>query len=32
MQNVDRSLSAVARQDDELWLSWRPEDIQPLAD
>jgi spermidine/putrescine ABC transporter ATP-binding subunit len=32
VQNVGRSLSAVARQDDELWLSWRPEDIQPLAD
>jgi spermidine/putrescine ABC transporter ATP-binding subunit len=32
VQNVGRSLSAVARRDDELWLSWRPEDIQPLAD
>ncbi len=32
VQNVGRSLSAVARQDEELWLSWRPEDIHPLAD
>jgi len=32
VQNLDRSLSAVARENDELWLSWRPEDVQPLAD
>jgi spermidine/putrescine ABC transporter ATP-binding subunit len=32
VQNVGRSLSAVAREGDELWLSWRPEDVQPLAD
>ncbi len=32
VQNIDRSLSAVARENDELWLSWRPEDVQPLAD
>ena len=32
VQNADRSLSAVARENDELWLSWRPEDVQPLAD
>ncbi len=32
VQNVGRSLSVMAHQDDELWLSWRPEDIQPLAD
>jgi len=31
VQNIDRSLSAVAREGDELWLSWRPEDVQPLA-
>ena len=32
VQNLDRSLSAVARENDELWLSWRPEDVQPLAE
>ena len=32
VQNMGRSLSAVARENDELWLSWRPEDVQPLAD
>jgi spermidine/putrescine ABC transporter ATP-binding subunit len=32
VQNVGRSLSAIARQGDELWLSWHPEDIQPLAE
>jgi ABC-type Fe3+/spermidine/putrescine transport system ATPase subunit len=32
VQNSDRSLAAVARENDELWLSWRPEDVQPLAD
>ncbi len=32
VQNMGRSRSAVARENDELWLSWRPEDVQPLAD
>jgi TOBE domain len=32
VQNTGRSLDAVARENDELWLSWRPEDVQPLAD
>ena len=32
VQNIGRSLSVVARAGDELWLSWRPDDIQPLAD
>ena len=32
VQNAGRSLSAVARENDELWLSWHPEDVQPLAD
>jgi spermidine/putrescine ABC transporter ATP-binding subunit len=32
VQNTGRSLAAVARENDELWLSWRPEDVQALAD
>jgi spermidine/putrescine ABC transporter ATP-binding subunit len=32
VQNTGRALSQVAGENDELWLSWRPEDVQPLAD
>jgi len=32
VQNLNRSISAVAHENDELWLSWRPEDVQPLAE
>lgn len=32
LQNIDRSLAAMARETGELRVSWHPEDIQPLAD
>ncbi len=32
VQNRDRGHDPFARRGEELWLSWRAEDIQPLAD